>query len=108
MLLTKAHGGFMNKIGESYILRTLKRSDGGYNYEYVLSSRTSSELSSFHLPLYTVTVKLTDPDGRVTESVAKDLFSNASHALDFFKKVSDSLVTPIDLAYVIEDELLYG
>ena len=40
-----------------------------------------------------------------TRSDANDLFSDLSRASGFFDKIVDNLATPIDLAYIVEDEM---
>ena len=105
MIITKFYGGIMNLTKHEKILRTVQRSDGGFTYEYILSLGESTATSSFRIPLYSITVRLTAPDGTVTERASHELFSDLSHALEFFDKISLALVTPINLPYVIEDEL---
>ena len=44
-------------------------------------------------------------NGKVRKSEAKDVFSSKRKAIEFFDKIVRNLATPIDLKYVIEDEI---
>ena len=48
---------------------------------------------------------MTDIDGKKTEATAKDLFADVGKALVFYDRMVQNLATPIDLPYIIEDEL---
>jgi hypothetical protein len=48
---------------------------------------------------------MTDKNGRASRARASDLFSKLNEANAFFDKMVRNLATPIDLQYVIEDEL---
>ncbi|MBQ7363581.1 MAG: hypothetical protein IJW48_03910 [Clostridia bacterium] len=72
---------------------------------YSLIKKSSGHVSSFGIPLYSIQIELTDSEGRKTEACAGDVFVDIGKALVFFDRMVKNLATPIDLAYVIEDEL---
>ena len=88
----------------SKIIRKETRCDGENTYSYELFSCEGDNLVSFRLPLYSIKITMTDSQGNVKHADAKDAFSDASKALVFFDKIVRNLATPIDLAYIIEDE----
>ncbi len=47
-----------------------------------------------------------DGEGKERVASATDVFVNEECALSFFEKIVRNLATPIDLAYVIEDEAI--
>ncbi len=77
----------------------------GACYRYSLIKKPSGHVSSYGIPLYSIQIELTDSDGRRTEACAGDVFVDIGKALVFFDRMVKNLATPIDLAYVIEDEL---
>ena len=74
-------------------------------YLYRLTVSISEVVASYKLPLYSVFVSMTDSQGKRTEAVCADAFADIGKALVFFDKIVRTAVTPIDLAYVYEDEL---
>ena len=74
-------------------------------YLYRLTVSISEVVASYKLPLYSVFVSMTDSHGKHTEAVCADAFADIGKALVFFDKIVRTAVTPIDLAYVYEDEL---
>ncbi|MBQ2876779.1 MAG: hypothetical protein IJE25_07200 [Clostridia bacterium] len=88
--------------------RLVKRdeiTDGGINYVYELSVSENKNQASFRLPLYSVCVYMTEPDGTESSSRLDDVFYDAGQALLFYDKVVKNLATPIDLSYILEDEM---
>ncbi len=93
------------KHGELTVVKsTTVESDDG-TFRYSLIKRASRELSSYGIPLYSIEIELTDTEGRKTEARAGDVFVDIGKALVFFDRMVKNLATPIDLAYVVEDEL---
>ena len=86
-------------------IRTEIRRINGIEYTYDLVMRESDRVASYGIPLYTIQVEMTQADGSTTAAKASELFDDAGRAIDFFEKLVDNLATPIDLAYVVEDEL---
>ena len=92
-------------VNETIIRREECREDG-YTYSYELIMKESGRVASYRIPLYSVRVKMTDRDGIESESEIKDAFADAGRAIVFFEKVVRNLATPIDLAYILEDEIV--
>lgn len=88
----------------STTLRTESREKDGIGYEYELIMKESARVASFKIPLYSVSVKMTDENGETTHANTKDVFADPGKALVFYEKLVKNLATPIDLAYILEDE----
>ena len=81
------------------------RSDG-ISYTYSLIENYNRLLSSFGIPLYSIEIRMIfDDTGEMTENKSDALFSDIDKASDFFNKLVRNLATPIDLPYIVEDEL---
>ncbi len=87
------------------VIRREERTDGGYRYSYELIMKESTRTASYRIPLYSIRVGLTDTGGVYTSADVKDAFADAGKAILFFEKVVRNLATPIDLAYILEDEI---
>ena len=74
-------------------------------YNYKLPVSISQVVANYKLPLYSVEVTMKDSDGSVTNAICLDAFADIGKALVFFDKMVRHNVTPVDLAYVYEDEL---
>ena len=46
-----------------------------------------------------------DKNGKITCARARELFADVGKALSFFKMLYENFVTPLNLPYIIEDEL---
>ena len=85
--------------------RTLERDGIEYKYDLILKEGKRTDTSE--ISLYSITVKMTEMgDETTTHSEAQDLFTDEERAIRFFEKLVEYLATPIDLAYVAEDEFL--
>ena len=92
------------KVTETVIgTKTIEKD--GYVYNYTLVKRESRRVVSFRIPLYSIKIELTDPNGKKTEAESHDIFSDLGKAIVFYDRLVRNLATPIDLAYVIEDEI---
>lgn len=87
------------------VLRKEERFDEGNSYSYELLMREGDTVADFKLPLYSIRVDMTDTEGHRRQADARDVFSNAEKAIAFFDKIVRNLATPIDLAYILEDEM---
>lgn len=76
----------------------------GLLYEYRLFKRISMRVASYKIPLYSVSVRLTDGD-EITESGLNDTFADIGKATVFYEQMVKHLVTPIDLPYILEDSM---
>ena len=88
------------------IVKKEERSDGGFLYTYELIMREGMRVADWKLPLYSVKVSMTDPEGQKSQREATDVFKNRERAVDFFDRLVRNLATPIDLGYVVEDEVI--
>jgi hypothetical protein len=86
-------------------IRTERREADGIAYKYDLIMRESSRVSSYRLPLYSISVEMTQEDTTVTSAETHEVFADVGRAIVFFEKLVDNLATPIDLPYIVEDEL---
>lgn len=77
----------------------------GYFYTYRLLMSESEATSSFKIPLYSISVTMSGNGLDERHATTDKLFSDAGEAIDFFEKAVRNLVTPIDLPYVVEDEV---
>ncbi len=87
------------------VIRSSEINNEGILYRYSLVENKSRSIPSYGLPLYTLRVEMTEADGSSTEAMARDLFRDMDKALSFYDKIVKNLATPIDLAYVVEDEM---
>ncbi len=86
------------------VLRTEERKSDGRFYKYELLVRESGRVASYKMPLYSISVTLTDTDGKTTRKEVNEAFADVGKAIVFFDKLVRNLATPIDLIYVAEDE----
>lgn len=87
------------------VIRRESRRDGDFCYSYELIIKESRRVASYGIPLYSVRAEMTDGDGITSSAEVKDAFADAGKAICFFEKVVENLATPIDLAYILEDEI---
>ena len=95
-----------NRICEK-IIRHETRRDGSYTYDYILKEIQSERVPCYKLPLYSVEIRLTDAFGKRTEAETKELFADVGRATSFYEMLERNLATPIDLPYIVEDELIH-
>ena len=93
-----------NKICDKLIRRE-ERECCGIKYIYELTSREADAVAAFRLPLYSIKISMTAPDQNPREANARDVFSSLEKATTFFDKIVRNLATPIDLIYILEDEI---
>ena len=87
------------------VIKREDRQEDGYSYTYELLLRRGEKTADFGLSLYSVRISMTDADGRRSFREATDLFANDTQATEFFDRLVRNLATPIDLGYVVEDEV---
>ena len=68
--------------------------------------RRGTRTADFGLPLYSIKISMTDPSGNTSQREATDVFANSEQATVFFDRLVRNLATPIDLGYVVEDEVI--
>lgn len=87
------------------VIRREVREDDTHSYTYELTMSEGSASSCYRIPTYSIAVEMTDRLGQVRSGKIKEAFADAGRAILFFDKVVRNLATPIDLAYIVEDEL---
>ena len=73
-----------------------------YVYELTLDEARKPEMGA--MTLYSISVRMSDGENIISEARAQDLFTDLGKASAFFDKLVRNLATPINLAYVVEDE----
>lgn len=87
------------------VIKKEEREADGARYKYSLIMSVSNKVASYKLPLYSVEVEMTDADGNVTSAKTKEIFADVGKAISFFRKLSENLATPLNLLYILEDEM---
>ena len=95
----------IKKKAQGKLIRVEERHDEGRLYEYTLTVRVSEEVASYKLPLYSLCIDFTDEYGVKTSSAVENAFADLEAALKFFDILVENLATPIDLPYILEDEI---
>ena len=96
----------MQKLeNKEIILRKDERFDGEDRYTYLPLRRESDFVASFGITLYSVRVEMVRGDGTSSAAEIKDVFASLDKANRFVDKLARNLATPIDLPYVLEDEM---
>ena len=73
-----------------------------YKYELLMNERQRGTNCA---RLYFISVEMTLVDGSVTYSETGEIFADVGKAIAFFDRMVKNLATPIDLPYVLEDEI---
>ena len=87
------------------VIRKEQKFDKGSSYLYELVVRRGDSIANWQVPLYSVRINMVDPNGNNRQADAMDIFSDKTEAEEFFDKIVRNLATPIDLAYILEDEM---
>ena len=85
-------------------MKSVREADGA-RYCYTLIMSESNKVASYKLPLYSIEIEMTDAEGNVTNARTKEIFADVGKAISFFKKLSENLATPLNLLYILEDEM---
>ncbi|MBO7303820.1 MAG: hypothetical protein J6V09_01165 [Clostridia bacterium] len=96
--------GRKNKTSDT-VIRTEVRERDGALYKYELIMREGERVASYKIALYSFSVEFMGSDGAHTRAMAKEIFADVGKAIVFFERLVENLVTPIDLPYVVEDEI---
>lgn len=78
---------------------------GGAKYTYSLLMSESGKVASYKLPLYSVEIEMTDAEGVYTKARTAEIFADVGKAISFFRMLEENLATPLNLPYIIEDEM---
>ena len=92
-------------IEKESVIRNETRSIDGIVYNYALVMSESNKVASYKLPLYSVEIEMTDTEGNVTSATTSEIFADVGKAIVFFRKMVENLATPLNLPYIIEDEM---
>lgn len=95
----------MKKTSAETIVLREERTDEFFLYIYELIHREGRQTADWRLPLYSVRISLTDKYGKTCTKEAVDIFTDKERAVSFFDRLVRNLATPIDLGYVVEDEI---
>lgn len=87
------------------VIRRTEVEDKEARYKYTLSVCESKRVASYRLPLYSIGIEMTTSDGKHTEVVAKDIFADIGKAVVFYDKIVENRATPLNLHYIIEDDM---
>lgn len=93
--------------GAQEIIREDEKSTDDAVYRYSLLVSESKGIASYRLPLYSIKIEMTRADGYHTEACTKELFADIGKAVVFYERMVEHLATPIDLAYIVEDEIMH-
>ena len=87
------------------IIRKDTREKDGSRYTYTLVMSESNKVASFKIPLYSVEIEMIDGNGNMTSARTRELFADVGKAISFYKKLCENLATPLNLPYILEDEM---
>ena len=87
------------------VLLKEERQDEYFLYTYELILREGRRTADWRLPLYSIRVTTVDSFGARNEREAIDVFTDKTKAENLFHKLVRNLATPIELGYVVEDEV---
>ena len=90
----------------SEIIKEDRITRDGCDYHYTLECKKSTKVASYRLPLYSVKICFKGKEGDETECSSGELFTDVGRALVFYRRLVDNLATPINLPYIVEDELV--
>ena len=97
--------GKISPVKKTVIRENALESEGAF-YKYALIKKESRKITRYIVPLYSIEIKMTDEDGKSTSAYVNDIFADVGKAIVFYEKLVRNLATPIDLSYVLEDELV--
>lgn len=95
----------MNKTNLGVVIKNESVTSDGAVYTYKLIMNESNKVASYRLPLYSISIEMIDEEGKKTNANSPDLFADVGKALVFFRRLVDNLATPINLPYILEDEM---
>ena len=95
----------MNKANLGVVVKNESVTSEGAVYTYKLIMNESNKVASYRLPLYSISIEMIDEEGKKTNANSPDLFADVGKALVFFRRLVDNLATPINLPYILEDEM---
>ena len=76
--------------------------------EYKIHMTPGRMIANYNLELYSISITLTDENGKESFSEVREIFASYRSAERFLRMLSENLATPIELIYIVEDELSRG
>ena len=76
----------------------------GLHYKYELQMKERTRGSAI-VRAYIISVEMTLDDGSTTYAETGEVFLDVGKAIAFFDRMVKNLATPIDLGYVLEDDM---
>lgn len=95
----------MSKTNLGVVIKNENVKSAGATYTYKLIMNESTKVASYRLPLYSISIEMIDEEGKKTNAHSPDLFADVGKALVFFRRLVDNLATPLNLPYILEDEM---
>lgn len=92
-----------NKSGKT--VRISKIEANGASYMYSLIVKESDKVASYRLPLYSIKIEMSSADGGHTEAQTGEIFADIGKAVVFYERLIESLATPLNLPYILEDAI---
>ena len=86
------------------LIRRETREEDGILYRYELKIH-ENEHFSYAPPQYSISIEMILPDGSTTYREMSEIFLDAGKAILYFDRLVKNLATPIDLPYIVEDDL---
>ncbi len=94
-----------SSLTKETLIRRERKEEGDFSYTYDLIMKESDRTTSYRISLYTIRVTLTDSEGIRTEAEVRDAFADFGRAVLFYDKIVRNLCTPVNLCYILEDEI---
>ena len=91
--------------GQTEFIAVENRTSEGREYRYELIREIGRRTDNWRLPMYSIRITMTDADGSRHTRSSDNIFSDKRRATRFFNRMVNHLCTPIDLGYIIEDEV---
>ena len=91
---------------EETLILNERRSNAEADYTYRLLTRKSSVDAPPDIVLYTIEIQMTTRCGEKTHAQANNTFISKQDAINFFYRLVDNFATPLNLDYIIEDEVI--
>ena len=78
---------------------------GSAVYKYTLYASESQNVVSYRMPLYSISIEMTDENGKATKSKIENVFCDIGKAIVFYEHLKENLATPLNLPYILEDKI---
>ena len=95
----------LKELTSDIIIRKEDITQDENRYIYTMTAKDNDIVPSLGIMLYSIRIEMTDEFGITTSAEICDIFSNKAKADAFFEKLVRNLATPMNLIYVLEDEM---